>query len=99
MGTTAGSSSGWTPLAWSQLAGTGSLCYLLRHLIHLLQEVCIPKDRAASQLLLGSHCCQVIPQAEAGSVLQLEKARAGNMALVLDPTLSFQHPCTMVSSL
>lgn len=68
------------------------LGYSPRWLCHLLQEACSPKGRVASQLLLGSHCCQVVARAETGGVLLLEKACSGNKAVVLYSVLSFQHP-------
>ena len=59
------------------LPGPGNLCYSSRCLFHLVQELYSHKGGAASQLLLGSHSCQVVPRAEAGSVLQLEQCTHG----------------------
>ena len=56
------------------------------------------KGGAASQLLLGSHYCQVISQAKEGSVLQFEPVHTGNKALVVDPIPSFQLSQTVPSS-
>ena len=94
MGATTSSSSGtgWVPLVWGSLEGARNLCYSPGQLLHLLQEVCSPKGGAASQLMLGSHCCQVVPGAEAGRALELETVPAGNKAVVVDPAPSFQHP-------
>ena len=50
----------WVLLVWGSPAGARSLCYSPRQLLHLLQGVCSPKSRAASQLLLGSHCCRFL---------------------------------------
>ena len=41
--------------------GTINLCYSLRQLFHLLQEVCSPMGGSASQPLLGSCYHQVVP--------------------------------------
>ena len=46
-----------------------NLCYSPRQLFCLLHVFCSPKCRAAPLLLLGSHCCQIAPRAEADSVL------------------------------
>ena len=101
MGTTPGSSSGtnWSLLALGPLAGTGKLCYSNRQLLYLLQEVCSLKGGAASQPLLGSCCHQVVPRAEADSVLQLEKAGTGNKAVVVLYTSLYSPLLSMVSSL
>lgn len=66
------------------------LCYSPRWLLHLLQELCSPMGRAASQLLLGSCYCHVASRTEAGSVLKLERACTGNQDVVVGPVPSFQ---------
>ena len=72
------------------------LCYSPRQLFHLLQEVCSPKGGTVAQLLLGSHCRQVVSRAQGGRILQLEIVHARNMAIVVDPALFFQHPQTVI---
>lgn len=44
-------------LAQVPLAGAGTLCYSPSQLLHLPQELCSSRGGAASQLLLGGHCC------------------------------------------
>ena len=69
MGAGGSYSAGQALLNMGPLAGSGSLFYSSRKLLCLLQVLCSPKGGAASQLLLGSCCCQLAPRPEADSVL------------------------------
>ena len=79
------------PLVQGPWEGTGT-CVIPQVVTHLPQDLCSPNGRAASKLFLVGHCFQVVPRAEAGSVLQLEKACGGNKAVVLDPALPSSTP-------
>lgn len=76
-------------LVQGPLAGAPEVVLFPKQFLCMLQVFRSPKSGAASQMLLGSCCCQVAPQAEAGSVLQLEKVCTGNKAVVVDSTPSF----------
>ena len=86
------SGAGQVPLAQEPLAGVRSLCYSPRQLFHLLQGLCRLKGGAAFQLWFPM-LKQVV------SCSSRKCACAGNKAVVVELTPSFQHPQTMVSSL